>query len=101
MGTPSWGEFDELDSRCEMTGTAYYRANCPGLLAQVAEGDPWKAVRVTEFSWRRSWLVLPSWDRLHYVPEIEWDMWQGERQPFGDGPDRLRPGRPALHCWLG
>mgnify|MGYP000853826932 CR=1 FL=1 len=32
--------------------------------------------------WRRRWLVLPSWNRLHRVSEIEWDE---EDSPYGTG----------------
>ena len=32
--------------------------------------------------WRRDWLVLPTWNRLHRVVDIEWDE---EDSPHGTG----------------
>lgn len=35
--------------------------------------------------WRRRWLVLPSWNRLHRVAEIRWEDDDGEDGPRGSG----------------
>jgi hypothetical protein len=39
--------------------------------------------------WRSRWLVLPTWDRLHRVSEIEWE---------GDDADDLRHGTGTTLC---
>jgi hypothetical protein len=33
--------------------------------------------------WRRRWLVLPSWNRLHRVASIEWDEDYGDTAGAG------------------
>ena len=42
-----------------------------------------KAKELPMFSedWRRRWLVLPSWNRLHRVAEINW----AESETYGEG----------------
>ena len=36
--------------------------------------------------WRRRWLVLPSWNLLHRVADIEWDKYEtGDDAPYGTG----------------
>ena len=32
-----------------------------------------RALRISDDHWRSRWLVLPGWNRLHRISEIEWE----------------------------